>query len=327
MSAGVYPFVSSSGGGLLPSAIASAFNFGPVQNKVIVATTGNLTRNLNASSYTIPNGVTVGVAGYSIVVNGILEIQAGGTLQWSNTAPTLAGAGGAAGAAGAAGTLASASGAFFQRQQGVAGRSSTGTTNGTAATDAGLQVTILEGGPSAPGNGGDGAGGTGGISITQSQDFLIPFCFGQTINAVATNNFTQMQVGRRGAGGSSGATNGTSPGGGGGGGGGAGGGCLIYCREFINAGSVLFPGMDGGAGGSASNANAGGGGGGSGGGGGLVIIYCESFTNTGTIDVSGGTGGAAGAGNGTGTAGTAGADGPDGQLWVYSLTTGEWTVT
>ena len=247
----------------------------------LAGSTYTLTRDVQASSLTINNGVTLKTANYRVFCTG--TITNNGTISNAGSA--------ASGGSGGTGNPASAS--FDAGKNGGAGGTGVSGTGGNG-------VAAIFG--SAGGNGGAGTSGSagtgGGITlsgtIAAANILTLPFVlFVCSFRYAAGNNAVSFGAGGAG-GGSDVATNA-------GGGGGAGGGIIaLLAAAVVNNGTITAAGGNGAAG---TGGNAGGGGGGSGG---AILVYTLSAWTAGTASVAAGT---HGGGSGTGSAGSDGGAG------------------
>ena len=240
-----------------------------------------MTRDLQATSLTVSNGVTIKTANFRIFCQGVLTNL--GTISNAGLPASGSSAGGSGGSASLLGGRAGGAG-------------------GTGASGAGANGTGSNFG-AVGGNGGagtSGAAGTGGsvtVSAAVAQNNLLQTP-GMLLTGVAGYGGLALVAGFGAGGGGGGSDAGSNAGGGGGGGGGI---VAIFAWAVNNAAGTIT--VAGGNGAAAAAGNAGGGGGGTGG---LVAVYTLSAWTAGTVTVAGG---ALGAGHGTGANGTAGASG------------------
>lgn len=236
--------------------------------------TYTMTRDCFLTSFTVNSGVTLVVAGFRVFCQG--TVTNNGTIQ----------------ADGNSATSATGAGASTSRSL------TTGSKGGNGNTGAGSAGNNSTGG-FAVGTGGTGgtgssAGGSGGTILNSSTWML------KTAQAFATGTaaFAGSVVAiSGGSGGGGGGGDGTNAGGGGGSGASI---LCVFCRTFVNNGTLSA------VGGSGFTPTAGNAGGGAGGGGGLIVVFSiNSWTQIGTA-VTGGTGGT---GHGTGTNGGNGTNG------------------
>ena len=247
----------------------------------LAGSTYTLTRDVQASSLTINNGVTLKTASYCIFCTGTIT---------NNGTITLVGNNASGGAAGAIGPNNSFLGG---RQGGAGGTAVSGTGGNGGAVNYGAA-----GG--AGGAGTSGAAGNGGAANSASAAQIaprlaLPFCVAAgAVVYNGTNNLIEFGAGG-GGGGSDVATN---AGGGGGGGGGI---IALFAAAVVNNGTITAAGGNGAAG---TAGNAGGGGGGAGG---AILVYTlTAWTQSGTATAAGGN---FGAGSGTGSNGNNGGNG------------------
>jgi hypothetical protein len=246
----------------------------------LAGSTYTLTRDVQAASLTINNGVTLATAQCRVFCTGTIT---------NNGTISAAGNNAAAGAAG--GSLASH--AFVGGRGGGAG--------GTGVSGAGGNGGAVNYGAAggAGGAGTAGAAGAGGTAGTSSAIFAahigtLPFSvIAGTVAYAGQNNSVEFGAGG-GGGGSDVAANA------GGGGGGGGGTIALFAAAVVNNGTITAAGGNGAAG---TGGNAGGGGGGAGG---AILAYTLTAWTAGTTSVAGGT---AGAGSGTGSGGSNGGAG------------------
>ena len=284
-------FAAPSGGG-------ATGNYGTGADGAVVAISGSLTADVNATTYEVPNGVTVDTCGYAIRATTSITIDAGGVIE---DFPAVSKDGTDGDSGGGPGGDYGGGATFAPGQPGVSGAV------GPAAGNAGQQaaadyLTVPGNADPASGDGGNAAinaGGAGNSAINTTTSRSGPFA----LLGVTFANLIMSPIGSS-SGGSGGVDDANTSGGSG-----AGGGYIVLAApSIVNNGQINAPGGNGGAAAAASVSC-----GGSGGGVGGKIVLLGTVTGAGTTDVSGGTGSA---GTGTGTAGT---DGDDGLVLVLSV--------
>lgn len=315
---------------------ASMFGTGSTGAQTISSGTTTLTQDANYTNLTISGTGKLVTSGYTVYVNGTLDISAAPTLAIIPTATASTAGGNASGSSagsGAAGVNAFTAGRGTGGASGAAG--GTAGNPGTAGTSGAQLATFQDGGT----DGGGGAGGASGVphaggtgALKQSlgtAGFLnvpnpVPgIAFG--ISGAAA--ITPIGGGTGGGSGGSGGADATNAGGGSGGGGLGSSNVRIFARYINRGGSTATSAIAaiGGAGGNGGNGvagTAGGGGGGSGGGGGWVEIVVGNLlgsTCTNCLDASGGTGGTGGNSPATGAGGTGGNGGSSGNIQIVNL--------
>jgi hypothetical protein len=281
-----------------------------------------LTREINATSILIDNGVTVVPAATDTQVTGTQGTQAfrifcTGTLTNNGTIRNNGSAGAVTGASNTGKGAAPSFGTVANGNNGGGGGT---TAAGTGGTNNSVYWTTGTGGTGGTGTGGNGtgtgaggagggrvggAGGAGGnlAVVTAAQGSVRNFFAAYSGVLVGAGN-TQWHFG--GAGGGGGCSDGTVVGGGGGGGGGVVG---IFARTLAGSGTIEAKGGGGGkpTGGGGGTTTGGGGGGG---GGTIILVH-----TTGTMSTSV----TAGAGNTGGSTGTSGGNGADGGVFDFKL--------
>jgi hypothetical protein len=239
-----------------------------------------MTRDIQCTSITINNGVTLKPAGYRIFCRG--TVTNNGTITVAGNAATAGAAGAATGSTSLGGGLAGGAGG-------------TGANGSGAAPAVNASFGSAGGAGGAGTSGGAGNGGTAGVSNTIGQNNVL-----QTPYAILTGIYfyalTTRALSWGGAGGGGGSDAGSNAGGGGGSGGGI---IAILAFAVINNGTIT---VQGGNGANGTGGNAGGGGSGSGG---LIVAYTLVAWTAGTLTVSAGTPGSK-AGSGTGSNGNSG---------------------
>jgi hypothetical protein len=240
-----------------------------------------LTRDVQASSLTINNGVTLKTANYRVFCTG--TITNNGTI--SNVGNNASG--------GTGGGVSSGASLGGGRGGGAGGTGVSGTGgNGTAASAG-----------SAGGNGGAGTSGAAGSGASPTgpsaanagnNPLALPFAALTSILIFGTFQGI-LQFGCGGGGGGSDLA--SNAGGGGGGGGSV---IVLFAAAVVNNGTITAAGGNGAAG---TGGNAGGGGGGAGG---AILVYTLTAWTAGTTSAAGGT---AGSGSGTGSGGSNGGNG------------------
>jgi hypothetical protein len=239
-----------------------------------------MTRDIQCTSITINNGVTLKPVGYRIFCRG--TVTNNGTITVAGNAATAGAAGAATGSTSLGGGLAGGAGGT-----GVSGSGAAPAVNASFGTAGGA------GGAGT--SGGAGNGGTAGVSNTIGQNNVL-----QTPYAILTGIYfyalTTRALSWGGAGGGGGSDASSNAGGGGGSSGGI---VAILAFAVINNGTIT---VQGGNGANGTGGNAGGGGSGSGG---LIVAYTLVAWTAGTLTVSAGTPGNK-AGSGTGSNGNSG---------------------
>lgn len=256
------------GGGGAPSDSSSSM-YGDGGDGAVTAVTGTLTKDIFATTYHVPAGVTVAAAGFVIRATESITVDTGGVIRALPVSSDAAS--GADG--GTPGPMGGGGGQFDGSEP---------------------NVSVPPFSSSVSGHGGNGSSGAGGAGSAAAGD---PSAV-RGWRALPISLFFQQSQGGYGVsvGGGGGAGDGALFGGGGGGDGGY---LFLMAPSIVNNGTIRARGGDGGAGDPAGNC-----GGGGGGNGGIVVTF-GTFTGT-NPDVSGGFGGGKG---GTGTVGTAGGSG------------------
>lgn len=241
-----------------------------------------MTRDIQASSITVNNGVTIKTASFRIFCQGTVTINSTGII--SNAGNAAAG---------------STAGAGLPNAVFVGGRAGGGGGSGVSGPGGngnGSNWGIAGGAGGAGTSGTAGTGGAAANSSTTATSNVLVTPFPVTAGEAAFGGSNQpLGWGAGGGGGGSDAS--SNAGGGGGGGGGI---VAILAWAVANNGTIT---VGGGAGALAAAGNAGGGGGGAGG---LIVAYTLMAWTAGTLTVAGG---ALGAGHGTGANGVAGGTG------------------
>lgn len=264
--------------------------YGGGSDGAVVATTGIVTEQVNATTYHVPAGVTVTLAGVSIRATQSITIDSGGAIVADGGAGTDGVGGGGRG-------LPVGDGNYNNNMADGAdhGTGSPYQNNSTGATI----VDAVTGGTGGNGVGGGGVGGfNGAFSGLGKQMGAVPGILNGTFSVGASGTVLPGAPGYGGGGGGDGTLLN-------GGGGGAGGGWVVLAAPVItNNGTISSVGGRGGDGDNTGGDECGGGGGGTGG----TVATIGAFTGNNPV-VTGGAGGAPAG------AGTAGNDG-DAGVWV-----------
>lgn len=300
-----------------------------------------LTRDVFFTNLTVNAGVTITMANFRILGNGVLTLN--GTLDNSGGTGGKGGTGFFGGSnTGSAGSSGSTPGNGYFPAGPAAGIGGTGTSGQSGGGTGGAGGNITNSiGTVASGVGGMGAGlGSGGVpdggpggAVGSWSTVITPLKVGVQLALLVDVKLdgTTIKYGNSsGAGGGGGGlgTNLPSSGAGGGGGGGNGGMTAVYFRSIIigAAGIIKSNGGIGGAGGDTNNtghgpAGNGVGGGGGGGNGGVIILVYNSLSNLGSITTTLGVGGAIGTvvDGGITTHAVAGSNGSSGTVYQFQL--------
>jgi hypothetical protein len=263
--AGTYEWAAP-GGGMI---IDDSTDFGDGSSGAVTATTATITADIDATTYTVPNGVTVSIgwnssAGRAARIRAQQYVRVIGTGKITasgSNAPTGSGTVGAVGGASLTGGGGGGGGGASGGAGGTSGR--TGSDGSSrSGNSGGAGGTGTPGGGSGEIHSGGAGSGSGGSGLSET-----PLLFASMADWVAAD----WDVG--GSGGGGGDKTGSAHGGGGGGGGGV----LLLAAPVIDLRRTTSTSLlaSGGAGGAGSGASTGGGGGG--GGGGVISVVCRQF--------------------------------------------------